>query len=122
MPGVLPRDLSKIITCTKLFLSWWLADNYFQKEATEWRLTELSECLEEGSEDPQIFYDWVRYVLANTFSPKALSTPFAPSQAEIIAISDDEVEAPRRKSTQPLRRRWPPVNTPRVQHETIVID
>ncbi|KAF2637796.1 hypothetical protein P280DRAFT_377279, partial [Massarina eburnea CBS 473.64] len=90
IPGVLPRDLAKVVTCTKFFLCWWLADNYFKKTAPEWRLEELSQCLESGSEDIGIFYDWVRYILANTFSKEALRKPFAPSQAEIITISDDD--------------------------------
>ncbi|KAF2254111.1 hypothetical protein BU26DRAFT_236036 [Trematosphaeria pertusa] len=113
MQGVLPRDLPKILTFTKLFLSWWLADNYFTKEATEFRLEELTEALDAGCPDPEIFYDWVCHILDNTFSKEALKSPHAPSQAEIIVISDDEDDAP--PAPQSTRNRA----TPRRQAETV---
>ncbi|KAF1957559.1 hypothetical protein CC80DRAFT_410799 [Byssothecium circinans] len=124
IPGHLPAEMPKIITFTKLFLSWWLADDYFKKEATEWRLEELSECLDAGSEDPTIFYEWVRHILNNTFSLQALSKPCAPSQAEIICISDDDEPRPvpptRRKSAS--NRRRPVQRPPRTPPETIELD
>ena len=89
MRGVLPRDNYKIVVFTKLFLCWWMADNAFKRETPQRRLEELLQCLEDGSTDPGIFYDWVRYVFAHTFSEEALSTPHLPSQAEVIVIDDD---------------------------------
>ncbi|PSN70906.1 hypothetical protein BS50DRAFT_570342, partial [Corynespora cassiicola Philippines] len=88
MRGVLPRDNYKIVVFTKLFLCWWMADNAFKRETPQRRLEELLQCLEDGSTDPGIFYDWVRYVFAHTFSEEALSTPHLPSQAEVIVIDD----------------------------------
>lgn len=93
--GVLPRDLPKIVSFTRLFLSWWLADNYFRQEAEEWRLEELAQCLEEKSPDPEVFYNWVREIFEKTFSKEALTKPTAPSQSEIIVISDSDDEAPK---------------------------
>jgi hypothetical protein len=91
MRGVLQKDTYKIVAFTKLFLCWWLAGNYFNsKEPSEWRLEELSDTLESGCADLEYFYSWLQYILAHTFSEKALETPDAPSQAEIIVISDDE--------------------------------
>ncbi|PVI07621.1 hypothetical protein DM02DRAFT_285430 [Periconia macrospinosa] len=90
MRGVLPRDLPKIMAFTRLFLCWWLAGNYFDTDAKEWRMEDLAEALDGGSQDRNIFYDWVRHVFNNTFSLESCSKPFAPSQAEIIVISDDE--------------------------------
>jgi hypothetical protein len=90
--GYLARDVVKIVKFTNLFLCWWLAGDYFSsgKEVPEWRLRELAACLAEGVEDPGIFCDWLRYVLDHTFSQEALDKLWAPSQAEIICISDDD--------------------------------
>ncbi|KAF2680677.1 hypothetical protein K458DRAFT_421354 [Lentithecium fluviatile CBS 122367] len=91
MPGILQKDTYKIVAFAKLFLCWWRAGNYFNNEnPTEWHLEELAESLDAGCPDPQIFYDWLRHILANTFSKEALKTPGIPSQAEYIIISDDE--------------------------------
>jgi hypothetical protein len=95
--GILPRDLEKIKNFTKLFLSWWLADNYLYKDVKKWRLEELAQCLNEKSEDPEIFYNWVHHVLENTFSKEALANPRTPSQAEIITISDSDDDPPKSK-------------------------
>jgi hypothetical protein len=91
MRGVLKKDTYKIVAFTKLFLCWWLAGDYFaNQQVTEWRLAELSSSLETGCQDLEIFFDWLRHILANTFSEEALKTSYVPSQAEIIIISDDE--------------------------------
>lgn len=90
MQGVLPRDLPKIVAFAKLFLSWWLADDYFRKSATEWRLVELAESLKMGCRDLDIFHNYVRHVLDHTFSENALREPEAPTQSEYIVISDDD--------------------------------
>lgn len=92
IPGYLPRDIEKIVAFTKLWLSWWLADDYFnsRKDVDKERLEECSRCLNVGSRDPGIFLDWLGYVLRSTFSDEALQSPGKPSQAEIIVISDDE--------------------------------
>lgn len=90
MPGVLPRDLPKIIAFTKLFLSWWTARNCFHADTKEWRPGDLSQALHAGSEDRHIFCDWVHHIFKNTFSMEALRKPLAPSQSEVIVISDDD--------------------------------
>jgi hypothetical protein len=114
MRGVLPQDLDKIVKFTKLFLSWWLADNYLHKKVEKLQLEELARCLEEKSEDPDIFYNWVNHILTNTFSKEALAKPHAPSQAEIIVISDSDDDAPKPKST-PAPRRMQTKGTPSVK-------
>ncbi|KAH7074412.1 hypothetical protein BKA63DRAFT_443397 [Paraphoma chrysanthemicola] len=88
--GVLPRDMSKIVVFTKLFLCWWLCDNYFRVEPQEWRLSELQKCLQEGSPDPSTFCDYLAVLMRTTFSPEALRRPDRPSQHEVVVISDDE--------------------------------
>ncbi|KAJ8108758.1 hypothetical protein OPT61_g7949 [Boeremia exigua] len=90
LPGVLPKDTSKIITFANLFLCWWLCDNYFQKEPSQSDLAELASCLRQGSSDPATFCVYVDVVLSTTFSHAALNRATQPSQAEIIEISDDE--------------------------------
>ncbi|KAH7122503.1 hypothetical protein B0J11DRAFT_489617 [Dendryphion nanum] len=101
MQGVLPRDSQKIIKFTNLFLCWWLADNYLEKRPSVERLKELAQCLESGAADQDIFYDYLKYILGHTFSTAALSTPLAPSQAEIVVISSDEDATPVRKMFSP---------------------
>ncbi|KAG9199323.1 hypothetical protein G6514_008579 [Epicoccum nigrum] len=101
MPGILPNDLAKIVTFTKLFMCWWLCGNYFQKEIPETHLMELEEHLQSDSSDVSIFCNYVDTVLRTTFSRKALSCPTKPSQAEIIEISDDDDKLP----AKPPRRR-----------------
>jgi hypothetical protein len=118
--GILPRDLEKIKNFTRLFLSWWLADNYLYKDVKKWRLEELAQCLNEESKDPDIFYDWVNHVLANTFSKEALASPHAPSQAEIIMISDSDDDPPtlKLKPTPTARKKrtsLPTSNVPTTQ-------
>ncbi|KAF2028977.1 hypothetical protein EK21DRAFT_29404, partial [Setomelanomma holmii] len=90
MHGVLQRDMPKIVTSTKLFLCWWLCDNYFRANPSMWHLEELQNCLEEGSPDPSTFCDFLSTVMRTTFSPDALRNPDQPSQREIIEISDDD--------------------------------
>jgi hypothetical protein len=93
IPDALAHDMPKIAKFTNLFLSWWTADDYFNdadKAIEYWKLQDLAECLEKGVKDVDIFVDWTRYVLNNTFSEEALANLWAPSQAEIIVISDDE--------------------------------
>jgi hypothetical protein len=90
MQGVLPRDMPKIVTFTRLFLCWWLCDNYFRVEPSKWRLQELEQCLLGGSPDPSTFYDYLNTTMQTTFSVEALRHPEQPSQAEIIEISDDD--------------------------------
>ncbi|OAK94877.1 hypothetical protein IQ06DRAFT_298344 [Phaeosphaeriaceae sp. SRC1lsM3a] len=90
MHGVLPRDLPKIVIFTRLFLCWWLCDNYFRAEPSNWDLDELQKCLQEKSPDPSAFYDYLHKIMSTTFSTEALRHPERPSQVEIIEISDDE--------------------------------
>lgn len=101
MPGILPQDLAKIVTFTRLFVCWWLCGNYFQKEIPQTDLMELDEHLQSDSSDVSVFCNYVDTVLQTTFSRKALSCPTKPSQAEIIEISDDDDKLP----TKPPRRR-----------------
>lgn len=98
MSGILPQDLAKIVTFTRLFICWWLCGNYCQKEPSKLDLIELRESLERGSRDPSVFCNYVDTVLQTTFSHKALRCPAKPSQAEIIEISDDD-ELPARSNT-----------------------
>jgi hypothetical protein len=104
MQGVLPRDMPKIITFTRLFLCWWLCDNYFSVEPSKWHLEELQRCLEQGSPDPSTFCDYLVKVMTTTFSPEALRYSGGPSQAEVIDISSDDEEAStqRKAATQRL--------------------
>jgi hypothetical protein len=94
MPGVLVRDMQKIIIFTRLFLCWWLCDNYFLVEPSKWHLEALGRCLQGGSPDPSTFCDYLSKIMTTTFSPSALESPDAPSQAEIIEISDDDEPLP----------------------------
>jgi hypothetical protein len=100
MPGVLLRDMPKIITFSRLFLCWWLCDNYFRLEPSRWCLEELEQCLQEGSPDPSTFCDYLNAIMTTTFSREALRNPEQPSQAEIIEISDDDVPESRPPATQ----------------------
>jgi hypothetical protein len=109
MQDVLPRDMSKILTFSRLFLSWWLCENYFRAEPSQWHLEGLREHLEQGSPDPGTFCDYLNKVMTTTFSPEALRNPERPSQAEIIDISsdDDEPAATQRNgATQRPRHPW----------------
>ncbi|KAF2273839.1 uncharacterized protein EI97DRAFT_469319 [Westerdykella ornata] len=110
IPGFLAKDVVKIVKFTRLFLCWWLAGDYFvhgdgeedglgrrekkeEKEVPMWRLRELEQCLrDEETQDPRVFCEWVRWVMERTFSEEALAAErrWAPSQAEVIVISDDE--------------------------------
>ena len=102
--GILPRDLPKIVMFTRLFLSWWLADNYFLKEPEPERLQELAHSLEQQAAGANKFYDFIRYIMEHTFSKKALEKPAAPSQAEVIVISDSDDDTPKPKPTPPRKR------------------
>jgi len=117
MPGILPRDLPKIVTLTKLFLSWWLCDNYLRIEPTDLHLRELEERLQDGSPDLGTFWDYLNTVMGTTFSPTALQNPERPSQAEIIEISDDDEPPPRPSAKQPTRH--PHMSQ---AHTTIILD
>jgi hypothetical protein len=91
LQGVLPRDMPKILTFTKLFLSWWFCSNYFhQAEASQKELKELKELMDNGGVETSTFYDYVSTIMGTTFSEKALQHPDQPSQVEIIEISDDD--------------------------------
>ncbi|UPX12485.1 uncharacterized protein EKO05_0003030 [Ascochyta rabiei] len=99
MPGVLPQDLPKIVTFTKLFLCWWFCGNYLSEDLSKLQLEKLARCLRRDSADPTTFCDYVSTVFSTTFSHAALSNPMQPSQAEIIELSDDDEPLP-----QPLQR------------------
>jgi hypothetical protein len=114
--GVLPRDMPKILTFTRLYLSWWLCDNYFRLEPTQWDLKELERCYQEGSPDPSTLCDYLDKIMTTTFSPLAMQTPEQPSQAEIIEISDDDDDQPPPPST------WTKRNTQFQHPDTIVLD
>ncbi|KAF2012486.1 hypothetical protein BU24DRAFT_425137 [Aaosphaeria arxii CBS 175.79] len=93
LPGVLPRDVPKILKLTRLFLCWWLAADFVSDEKrmpSKVELQGLVREIKQGARDPGVFYDWTRWVLANTFSEEALREPARPSQAEVIEISSDE--------------------------------
>ncbi|OAG05401.1 uncharacterized protein CC84DRAFT_1091103 [Paraphaeosphaeria sporulosa] len=92
MLGVLPSDLPKIRTITNFFLCWWFADNYMYKLPTEEQLHELATELYQ-TDDLELFYDWVHYILHKTFSEEAFRNAHAPSKEEVIVISDDEDQA-----------------------------
>lgn len=91
LQGVLPRDMPKILTFTKLFLSWWFCSNYSREPDTSRKdLEELKICMDSGAAETSTFYDYVYTIMGTTFSEKALQHPDQPSQAEIIEISDDD--------------------------------
>lgn len=104
MPGILPRDLPKIVILTRLFLSWWLCDRYLRIEPTELHLQDLEQRLQDGLPDLGTFWDYLNTVMTTTFSLTALQNPERPSQAEIIEISDDDEPPPRPSAKQPTRR------------------
>ncbi|KAF1933554.1 uncharacterized protein M421DRAFT_37469, partial [Didymella exigua CBS 183.55] len=89
LPGILPQDLPKIVIFTRLFLCWWLCGDFLHRDASVEELEELTNNLRQRSPDPSTFCGYIDTVLSTTFSPKALSEPAQPSQAEIIEISDD---------------------------------
>ncbi|KAF2446414.1 hypothetical protein P171DRAFT_330542, partial [Karstenula rhodostoma CBS 690.94] len=89
MLGVLPSDLPKIRAVTNFFLCWWFADNYMYKIPTDEQLHELATELHQ-SDDLELFYDFVHYILHKTFSEEAFQNAHAPSKEETIVISDDE--------------------------------
>jgi hypothetical protein len=121
MHGVLPRDLPKIVLFTKLFLCWWLCNNYFGVEPSKWHLEELEQCLREGSPDPSTFFDYLNTVMNTTFSPVALRHPEQPSQAEIIEISDDDDEPPSQPALSQRKSHIPRPSASQ-QSTTIVLD
>ncbi|KAF2263913.1 hypothetical protein CC78DRAFT_544613 [Lojkania enalia] len=90
MPGVLPKDHNKVIIWTKLFLSWWLCDNYINKNASTWHLEELEECLNKGCRDPGVFHDWVMKIMGRTFKKGSYNRKrfVVPPTAEIVVIDD----------------------------------
>ncbi|OAL51307.1 hypothetical protein IQ07DRAFT_586844 [Pyrenochaeta sp. DS3sAY3a] len=90
MGGVHPKDLAEIIILTKLFMSWWLCDNYILQEPSKLDLEQLSQCLNGGYSDLVTFYNYLSTIMTTTFNEDALMHPFRPSQAEIIVISDDD--------------------------------
>ncbi|KAH9872880.1 hypothetical protein J1614_005274 [Plenodomus biglobosus] len=86
--GVLPRDLLKIATFSRLFISWVYCDDYFLKEPS--RQKSLSRDIGDGSSDFEVFFDFLSTIMKTTFGEEALQHPERPSQAEIIEISDDD--------------------------------
>jgi hypothetical protein len=91
LQGVLIRDMPKIITFTKLFLSWWFCSSYSRgPEPSNTDLKELIQCMDTGVAETSTFYDYVCTIMRTTFSEQALRHPDQPSQAEIIEISDDD--------------------------------
>ena len=93
VPGVLPRDMPKVITFTKLFLSWWFCRNCFQEPDAVTSIRDLNELkahIDDGFTGTNTFYNYIYTVMGTTFSPEALQHPERPSQAEIIEISDDD--------------------------------
>ncbi|KAF1915730.1 hypothetical protein BDU57DRAFT_518853 [Ampelomyces quisqualis] len=103
--GVLQRDMNKIIPFTRLFLCWWLCDNYFAVEASKADLHDVHAALQRGMADSRTFCDYVSKVMSTTFSRHALAHPEQPSQAEIIPISDDEGDTPTERMDQRIPRR-----------------
>ena len=101
--GVLPSDLPKVRTITHFFLCWWYAEDYMERTPSHEKLLELDTDLLE-SNDLQTFYDWIYYALRKTFSEEAFRNAHAPSQEEVIVISDDEAEA-KTPSRAPLSQR-----------------
>ncbi|KAF2750422.1 hypothetical protein M011DRAFT_465178 [Sporormia fimetaria CBS 119925] len=93
---------------TKLFLSWWLADDYFNsgKAADRVRLVELRGFLQNGVDDPAVFCGWVTFVMDRTFSKEALKNVSRLSQQEVIVISSDDEDA-RPQASHKKRRVWP---------------
>lgn len=87
MLGVLPSDLPKIKVITNFFLSWWLADDYMRKTPTNQQLQELASELDKCN-DLETFYDWAHFILHKNFSEGAFQNAHAPSQEEVIVISD----------------------------------
>jgi hypothetical protein len=123
--GVLPRDMPKLVLFTRLFLCWWLCDNYFRVEPAKWNLDALQDHLEGGSigQDSGTFFDYLNKVMTTTFSPEALLNPEQPSQAEIIEISSDEDEPPAAQRNSAAQRNGPPQRPRDVQqHSPIVLD
>ena len=120
LQGVLARDMPKIVTFTRLFLCWWLCDNYFRVEPAKWHLEELGQCLEDGSPDPSTFCDYLNTIMTTTFSAEALRHPEQPSQSEIIDISSDDDEPAPKPATQRKIKVQRPQSS---QHpSTIVLD
>jgi hypothetical protein len=119
LPGILPQDMPKIVTFTKVFLCWWLCGNYLVEDPSEERLEELAGCLRQELPDPSTFCDYVNTVLSTTFSLEPLSKPMQLSHAEVIEISDDD-----EPTTQLLKRRKSNVDKPGSLRKslTIVID
>ncbi|KAF1971784.1 hypothetical protein BU23DRAFT_555621 [Bimuria novae-zelandiae CBS 107.79] len=87
--GVLTSDLPKIKAVTSFFLCWWLAGNYMNKAPTDEQLHELVSELSER-DDLETFYHWVHLLLHKTFTEEAFRNAHAPSEEEVIVISDDE--------------------------------
>ncbi|KAJ4354055.1 uncharacterized protein N0V89_005788 [Didymosphaeria variabile] len=100
MLGVLPSDLPKIMGMTSFFLCWWLADDYMRKTPSDQQLHELVTGLHQ-CDDLSTFYDWVYFILNRNFSEEAFRNAQAPSQEEIIVISDDDES----KSAKSLSRK-----------------
>lgn len=86
--GVLPRDLLKIATFSRLFISWVYCDDYFLKNPSRQKL--LSRDIGDSLSDFEVFFDYLSTIMKTTFSEEALQHPERPSQAEIIEISDDD--------------------------------
>jgi hypothetical protein len=118
MQGVLARDMPRIVTFTRLFLCWWLCDNYFRVEPSKWHLEELEKCLDNGSPDPSTFCDYLNTVMTTTFSREALRHPEQPSQAEIIDISSDDDEPAPKPATQRKSQK----QRPQVSQHPVIID
>jgi hypothetical protein len=93
MPGVLPSDLPKIKAITRFFLCWYFKDDYMQRMPTDDQLHDLA-TEPDRCDDFEMFYTFVHWILHNTFSEEAFRNAHAPSEAELIVISDDEEEPP----------------------------
>lgn len=100
IPGVDNGDLPKIKALTRLFLCWWLCNNYVLREPSREELHGLLEDILEDDSDLGIFYDYLRTIMMTTFSAEALQHPNRPSQYETIDISSDEYEPPLGSQTK----------------------
>ncbi|KAF2736945.1 hypothetical protein EJ04DRAFT_510674 [Polyplosphaeria fusca] len=84
MPGVMPDDTFKVVMWTKLFLSWWLGDNYMKKQPDQEQLRELLACLRTSMRDPEIFHGWVVHAMENTFRKGSYNWKAGPPPAAVI--------------------------------------
>ncbi|ORY17658.1 P-loop containing nucleoside triphosphate hydrolase protein [Clohesyomyces aquaticus] len=94
MEGVLRDDLIKIITMTKLFLSFYLIDDFSEKAVTEVDLAEINGV--DLDFDLRSFFEFTEKYLRSIFARQVAATPTKLSQVITIS-SDDDSEAPRPK-------------------------